>query len=232
MQKKYIEKIKKGIIMFILLILALMLASQSVLRFSKVIVIFMAMYVVLCWKFRWLGKLIIFLVSGLMVVYIGRYFFQTVFPLREKYDATRYQQLTQLSISANWENSEMWISPITNKKIVDLTYAEEWCHAYFEEFARTVQISKKKMESKKMISQEMLHSNFFGLNEHRFSGTKDFFEKDIIIEMYSGETAGHLYIAAEGLADASTVYVMTDNEHNVYLMSEKILEKVLNENEE
>ena len=231
MHSKYIGIVKKGILMLLCIVIAVLLAFQSEMNFAKVIVLMMLAYAVVGCKLKRIGNVILLLSGLVLCLYTGRYFVQTVLPIREKYDATRYQQLTQISTAENWENSEMWISPIVNGKTVDLTYAGEWCHKYFEEFAEDIYVKQDGAERTRNISGDIIEKFFFELNEHRFPSTKDFFEDELVREMYNGIITGHLFVAAEDLATSDTVCVMTDDEYNVYLMSEEILEKVLNADE-
>ena len=232
MHSRYTDVIKKGIVVLLCIVIAAFLAIKSEMNFTKVIVAAMIVYAIASWKFKRISNWLAVFVGLLLCVYTGRYFMQTLLPIREKYDATRYQQLTQISTAENWENSDVWISPIVSGKTADLTYADEWCHAYFEEFAGAIQIAYDKVGQEKRISSDILTNEFFELNEHRFSIMQDFFEDELINQMLNGEVSGQIFVAAEGMATCDTVYVMTDDVYNVYLMPEKILEKVLGENEE
>jgi len=225
MQKKYTIEVRKAIMMLCCIILAAFLASYSNLNFPKLIVIAMIVYFVFSWKCKKISALVAAITGLILCVYTGRYFVETMYPVVRKNSSTAYLQLTQVSIPGKWENHDMWISPIVDGKTVDLTYADEWCHAYFEEFSKDVRNNES--ETRLKVPKEY----FTQLDEHYFRGTRDFFDEDILSMMYDGETRGYLFVATEELAKSDTVYVITDEGYNVYLMSYKILEKVLSVNE-
>lgn len=231
MIQKYGSELKKGIMMIVCIGIAAVLAGRSNLNFPKVIVVAMVAYFLCFWKWKKTSAFLAIVTGAVLCVYSCRYFADTLWPIMEKKDATPYRQYTQLSIPAIWENHDMWVSPVVAGKTVDLTYAEEWCYAYFEEFAENVIIDRTQVQS---ISQESLSAqadDMFHLYEHYFEGTRDFFEKDVLSEMYDDENVGHLYLAVEGLIEADTLYVITDEDYNVYLLTTEILEKVLNADE-
>lgn len=226
MQKQYAKNVKKTLLMLGYIALAALLAGYSNLDFSKVIVLAMAVYFVLNWKWKKLSSLCV-LAAGVLLCFLTiRYFNETMYPITQGNSSTANLQLTQLSIPGKWENHDMWISPIVNGKTVDLTYADEWCHAYFEEFAVSIQIGKEKQEFT-VPAEDFAH-----LGEHYFKGTRDFFDENLMDVMYAKDAVpGSIYIATRDLAAADTVYVITDEAFNVYMMSGEMLERVLEANE-
>jgi len=227
LNKLFVDKIKKMVLMFGCVLLAGILAFYSDLSFPKAAVLLMIGYSIFCWKQKWISGLILVAALLLFGVYHVRFFNETLYPLKEAQDAGQDRLLTQITIPGSWENHDMWISPVVEGKTVDLTYAGAWCHRYFAEFAaETVLHSEAAIEIDTIYMKGKLEY-FVDVNAHYFVGTRDFFRQEELEAIYRDENEGHVFLALDGLTDADMVCVITDEAYNVYMMSKEVLEKVL-----
>lgn len=212
-----------------LCILAVVLAYYTNLNFGKVAAGIICVYCIVSVFFSRIAKWFATAGGVLLVIYSVRYFDMTMIPYLDKSDATQYCQLTQLTIPRRWEFHDMWISPIVKGKTVNLTYAAEWCHEYFKEFAAETVIDEGGLQHISIPFE--LREYYFGLETMTFAGTRDFFEEEILQELDSQEELPRMHLAVSDLVHAEEIYVMTDDTNHMFISSREVFEKVLEDYE-
>ena len=213
-----------------LMVLAVFLAFYTNLGFGKVAAGIITLYCIISTFQLKLSKWIAAVGIVVLCVYSIMYFKLTMVPYLDKTDSTQHFQLAQLTIPRSWDKHDMWLSAIVRGKTVNLTYAAEWCHEYFKEFAAETVIDEGGLQHVPEIDSELMGKYYIWLETMTFAGTRDLFEAEALTALSEQELQPQLLLSGRDLIDAEVIYVLTDETNFMFLSSGETLEKVLEEN--
>lgn len=160
------------------------------------------------------------------------YFIRDSIPYVDSFDAGLKGKLTNLTIPKTAGHNDMWISPLVEGKTVNLTYAAPWCWEYMEEFGAETKTEERKVPLfYTIIWGNVAENEIQRVEGIDFVGTKDLYSEEEMEFMSTFSDEKTLFLDTAGLVDTKEVYVITDENYNIYLLSKEMVERILESNE-
>ena len=160
------------------------------------------------------------------------YFLTTVIPYVAQNDSCLKGMLANLTIPRVAAHNDMWISPILEGKVVNLTYATPWCWDYMEKFAKdSVTEDREVQQFYQIIWGNVSENELLRVGGIDFVGTRSLYaeaELNYIADLGSTPT---LFLDVNNLVETEMVYIITDDNYNIYMLSTEMVERILDENE-
>ena len=110
----------------------------------------------------------------------------------------------------------MWITPIIRNRTVDLSYADDWCKPFFEQFS--TQIVDEDISSDHTLDFEKV-STLYDVGIMILNGYQDAFSEQTLEEISRQEQLPRLYIDIDGISNAGEILVLNDDKFNIYLIA-------------
>lgn len=223
---------KRNLIEIFCILLAVLLAYHAENSAAWIFVVLM----ICLWGAKFLQKrfyVICFYVT--IIVGIGAsaiYFVCDSIPYVNTFDAGLKGKLANLTIPKTAGHNDMWISPLLEGKTVNLTYAAPWCWEYMEEFAEETKSQEREVpQFYTIIWGNVAEHEIRRVEGIDFVGTKDLYSEEEMEIMSTFSDEKTLFLDTEGLVDTKEVYVITDENYNIYLLSKEMVERILESNE-
>lgn len=223
---------KSNLIEILCIFLAVFLAKSAE---DKLVWLFVVLMICL-WCVKFLKERIyrtVLSAVAVIVVFMSAFYFVTdSIPYISTNDAGLKGKLVNLTIPKVAGHNDMWISPILEGKIVNLTYASPWCHEYMQEFAAEAVIEEREvLQFYTIIWGNVNESEIRRVQGIDFIGTRDLYTEETVAETRPVSEEKTLFLDTEGLVDTEEVYAITDENYNIYLLSKEMVERILESNE-
>ncbi len=227
--RKKINYIKKPLYVLCLLLGGVLSAYSSLRAAWLLEVILMIVGIFFCfdWKIRY-RKVILVGLALFMVLLTLVYNVKYLYPYLQVANSTLNMENTQISIPQSPYHKDMWIYPIVNHKTVNLYYADKWCWNYFEVFSENTQtLAVDNIDSEVELTDSIKNKYFVQVGYTLFGGVSSLFSEEVIEEISKREVAPYLYLAIDGLADSNEVVILTDKEYGIYIMPIETIKNIV-----
>lgn len=144
------------------------------------------------------------------------YNIQILYPCLLRADSTPNISFTQVNIPNQEWHKDMWITPIIRNRTVDLSYADDWCKPFFEQFS--TQIVDEDISSDHTLDFEKV-STLYDVGIMILNGYQDAFSEQTLEEISRQEQLPRLYIDIDGISNAGEILVLNDDKFNIYLIA-------------
>ncbi len=144
------------------------------------------------------------------------YNIQVLYPYLTQSDSAPNVSFTQVNIPNQEWHKDMWITPIIRNRTVNLSYTDDWCKPFFEQFS--TQIVDEDISAGQTADLEKI-STLYDVGVMILTGYQDAFSEQTLAEISRQEQLPRLYIDIDGITNAEEIMVLNDDKFNIYLIA-------------